>query len=221
MKKILVIEDEPEMRRNIVALLRYHDYEPIAAENGHAGVEAARREKPGLILCDVMMPELDGYGVLQALQSDASLARIPFIFLTAKGEKDDLRSGMNLGADDYLTKPVANADLVRAIEARLRRSEQQGSREFKPDFSSPKPLLALGLTPRATETLLWLAQGKTNSDIATILGITESTVKKHVQEMFDKLGVETRGAAALRALEVLSSQSHSGTHSNRPAREPN
>ena len=203
MKKILVIEDEPEMRRNITALLRYYDFEPIAAENGRQGVEAARREKPDLILCDVMMPELDGHGVIQALQADASLARIPFIFLTAKGEKDDLRSGMNLGADDYLTKPVANTDLVRAIETRLRRCEQQVKREFKPDFSSSEPLRKLGLTPRAAEALLWLAQGKTNSDIATILGVTESTVKKHVQEMFDKLGVETRGAAALRALEVL------------------
>jgi DNA-binding NarL/FixJ family response regulator len=212
MKKILVIEDEPEMRRNITTLLRYHEYEPIAAGNGREGVEAARREQPDLILCDVMMPELDGFGVLQALQTDASLARIPFIFLTAKGEKDDLRSGMNLGADDYLTKPVANADLVRAVEARLRRSEQRASREFKPDFSSPEPLLKLGLTPRAAEALLWLAQGKTNSDIATILGITESTVKKHVQEMFEKLGVETRGAATVRALEVLVSQPHLGPH---------
>jgi DNA-binding NarL/FixJ family response regulator len=205
MKKILVIEDEPEMRRNITALLRYCDHEPIAAENGREGIEAARRELPDLILCDVMMPELDGYGVLRALQTDALLARIPFIFLTAKGEKDDLRSGMNLGADDYLTKPIANADLIQAIEARLRRSEQQVKREFKPDFSSSGPLLALGLTPRAAEALLWLAQGKTNSEIATILGITESTVKKYVQEMFDKLGVETRGAAAVRALEVLNS----------------
>src|SRR5205809_7113352 len=156
-----------------------------------------------------MMPELDGYGVLQALQQDAGLALIPFVFLTAKGDKDNLRSGMNLGADDYLTKPVANADLVRAIEARLRRSEQQANREFKPDFSSPKPLLTLGLTPRAAEALLWLAQGKTNSDIATILGITESTVKKYVQEMFDKLGVETRGAATVRALEILNAQAGS------------
>jgi len=210
MRKILVIEDEPEMRRNITTLLRYHDYEPIAAANGRDGVQAARREKPDVILCDVMMPELDGYGVLEELQMDASLARTPFIFLTAKGEKDDLRSGMNLGADDYLTKPVANADLIRAIEARLRRSERQAHREFKPDFSSSAPLLQLGLTPRAAEALLWLAQGKTNSDIATILGITESTVKKHVQEMFDKLGVETRGAATVRALEVLNAPAPTG-----------
>ena len=207
MKRILVIEDEPEMRRNITALLRYHEYEPIEAENGRAGVALARREKPDLVLCDVMMPELDGHGVLQALQQDDDLALIPFIFLTARGEKEDLRSGMNLGADDYLTKPVANTDLVRAIEARLRRSQQQARREFKPDYSSTTPLLKLGLTPRAAETLLWLAQGKTNSDIATILAITESTVKKHVQEIFEKLGVETRGAATVRALEVLSSPS--------------
>jgi DNA-binding NarL/FixJ family response regulator len=205
MKKILVIEDEPEMRRNIAALLRFHEYEPIEAENGRKGVELARREKPDLILCDVMMPELDGYGVIQALQQDAGLALIPFIFLTAKGDKDDLRSGMNLGADDYLTKPVANSDLVQAVEARLRRSQRQANREFKPNFSSIQPLLKLGLTPRATETLLWLAQGKTNPDIGTILGITESTVKKHVQEIFEKLGVETRGAATVRALEVLNS----------------
>jgi DNA-binding NarL/FixJ family response regulator len=209
MKKILIIEDEPEMRRNITSLLRYREYQPIAAENGRVGVELARREKPDLILCDVMMPELDGYGVLRALQEDAKLALIPFIFLTAKGEKDDLRSGMNLGADDYLTKPVANNDLMQAIEARLERSARQANREFKPDFSSAKPLLKLGLTPRAAETLLWVAQGKTNSDIATILGITESTIKKHVQEIFEKLGVETRGAATVTALEVLSSPSYS------------
>jgi DNA-binding NarL/FixJ family response regulator len=203
MKKILVIEDEPEMRRNIVMLLRYRNYQPLEADNGRRGLEVVRRETPDLILCDVMMPELDGYEVLRALRGDAKLALIPFIFLTAKGEKDDLRSGMNLGADDYLTKPVGNNDLIRAIEARLQRSAQQAKREFSPDFSSPAPLVNLGLTPRAAETLLWLAQGKTNSDIATILGITESTIKKHVQEIFEKLGVETRGAAAVRALEVL------------------
>jgi len=88
---------------------------------------------------------------------------------SAVWDSSPLERRRNLGADDYLTKPVANADLVRAIETRLRRSEQQAKREFKPDFSSAEPLLKLGLTPRAAEALLWLAQGKTNSDIATIL----------------------------------------------------
>lgn len=116
------------MRRNLTILLRYQDYEAISAEDGKVGVEKARTEHPDLILCDVMMPELDGFGVLRALQEDARLAEIPFIFLTAKGEKDDLRSGMQLGADAYLTKPVANADLIRAIESCLGSSEPQSPR---------------------------------------------------------------------------------------------
>jgi DNA-binding NarL/FixJ family response regulator len=204
--KILVIEDEPEMRRNLVSILRLEKFEPIAAENGRAGVAAATQEMPDLILCDVMMPDLDGYGVLAALRADARTAATPFIFLTAKGEKPDIRTGMNLGADDYLTKPVAKADLLAAIRARLERAEQQIKPEFRPNFSSAGPLeTALDLTPRVAEVLLWLAQGKTNGEIAIILGNSEATVKKHVLEIFAKLGVETRTAASLRALEVLSS----------------
>jgi DNA-binding NarL/FixJ family response regulator len=205
MKKILVIEDEPEMRRNLLTILKLEKFHALGAENGRAGVELAKMEKPDLILCDVMMPELDGYGVLQALREEAATMTIPFIFLTAKGEKRDVRSGMNLGADDYLTKPVAKTDLLSAINARLARQAQQATPEFKPDFTSSEPLATLGLTPRVAEVLLWVAQGKTNSEIATILGISESTVKKHMMEIMATLGVETRTAASLQALEVLSS----------------
>ena len=205
-RKILVIEDEPEMRRNLTTVLRLEKFQALPAENGRIGVELAKKKKPDLILCDVMMPELDGYGVITALRADPETVAVPFIFLTAKGEKPDIRVGMNLGADDYLTKPVAKADLLAAIRSRLERAIQQAVPEFKPNFQSAKPLeQALGLTPRVAETLLWLAQGKTNGEIATILGNSESTVKKHVLEIFDKLGVETRTAASLRGLEVLSS----------------
>jgi DNA-binding NarL/FixJ family response regulator len=206
MKKILVIEDEPEMRRNITTILRLEGYTPIAAENGRAGVETANKEKPDLILCDVMMPELDGYGVITALHNEPSTMNIPFIFLTAKGEKTDIRSGMSLGADDYLTKPVDKNDLLRAIKTRLTRAEQLSRREFAIKFDSVEPLVKLGLTHRVAEVLLWVAQGKTNGDIAQILGISESTVKKHLLEIFQTLSVETRTAATLRALEVLGSR---------------
>ena len=211
MKKILVIEGESEMRRNLTTILRLEKFHPLPAENGRVGLELAKRERPDLILCDVMMPELDGYGVIAALRADAETVTIPFIFLTAKGEKPDIRAGMNLGADDYLTKPVAKADLLAAIHSRLQRAVQRAVPEFKPNFHSAGPLEeVLGLTPRVAETLLWLAQGKTNGEIAIILGNTESTVKKHVLEIFDKLGVETRTAAGLRALEVLSSPAARG-----------
>ena len=207
MKKILVIEDEPEMRRNLATILKLEKFSVVQAENGRAGIDLARKETPDLILCDVMMPEMDGHAVLKALRQDSKLVTTPFIFLTAKGEKADFRSGMDLGADDYLTKPVVKDDLLSAIEARFRRSDQQlSSGSLTPNFDSPEPLLGLGLTPRVAEVLLWVAQGKTNADIATILGISEWTVKKHVLEIFEKLGVETRTAASLRAIEVLSSR---------------
>jgi DNA-binding NarL/FixJ family response regulator len=217
MKKILVIEDEPEMRRNLTTILRLENYVTLAAENGRVGVEIAKQQKPDLVLCDVMMPELDGYGVLQALRADEATVTVPFIFLTAKGEKPDIRAGMNLGADDYLTKPVAKNDLLSAVAARLKRQTQQATPEFTPNFSSPKPLeTVLGLTPRVAETLLWIAQGKTNGDIATILGIAEATVKKHVLEIFQALAVETRTAASLRALEVLSSPAAKSVETTNP-----
>jgi DNA-binding NarL/FixJ family response regulator len=204
-KRILVIEDEPEMRRNLMTVLRMEGYAPRGAADGLQGVEAARREPPDLVLCDIMMPGLDGHGVLRAMRAEAALAAVPFIFLTARGEQPDVRAGMNLGADDYLTKPVAKEELLAAVASRLERAAQVRRTEFRPDFSSARPLEErLGLTPRVAETLLWMAQGKTNSEIATILGISEATVKKHALEVFRQLGVETRTAAGLRALEVLS-----------------
>ena len=206
MKKILVIEDHADMRRNLRLMLRLEGFHIFEAENGVAGVASARQHKPDLILCDVMMPELDGYGVLKALRAEPDTMTIPFLFLTAKGDKLDIRQGMNLGADDYLAKPVGRDQLMAAIAARLERAKQQARPEFKPNFDSPAPLESMGLTPREAEVLLWIAQGKSNSDIGTLLGMAEVTVKKHVTRIFEKLGVETRNAATLRALEVLSSE---------------
>jgi DNA-binding NarL/FixJ family response regulator len=211
MSKILIIEDQPQMRKNIATILEMENFTVVTAENGRRGVELARSEKPDLILCDVMMPELDGFGVLQALRADAVTATVPLIFLTAKGDKMDLRKGMNLGADDYLTKPVAREDLLTAVNIRLSRrnahavevESARGSGGFNPDFTSSAPLKAIGLTDREAEVLLWVAQGKSNGDIAILLGMAEKTVKKHMGNIFEKLGVEGRNAATICALEAL------------------
>lgn len=125
MKKILLIEDNQEVRENTSEILELANYSVISAENGKIGVELAQKEKPDLIICDIMMPELDGYGVLHILNKKPETSGIPFIFLTAKTEKTDIRKGMNLGADDYLTKPFDDTDLLNAIEARLRKSAMQ------------------------------------------------------------------------------------------------
>ncbi|MCT7987393.1 EAL domain-containing response regulator [Laspinema olomoucense] len=125
MTKILVIEDTSEILNNILDFLEAEDFEGSGATNGREGVELAKSEGFDLIICDIMMPELDGYGVLQALRADANTVNIPLIFLTAKGDRSDVRQGMNLGADDYLTKPFTKKELLEAIEARLKRTEQQ------------------------------------------------------------------------------------------------
>ncbi len=132
MKKILLIEDNPDVRENTSEILSLANYEVVTAENGKIGVELAQKEKPDLIICDIMMPELDGYGVLHILSKKPETAIIPFIFLTAKTEKLDLRKGMNLGADDYLTKPFDDTELLNAIETRLRKSALQKKYDFTP-----------------------------------------------------------------------------------------
>jgi len=135
MKKILVIEDNEDVRENIAEILELANYEVTTAENGKIGVSLAKEQNPDIIICDIMMPELDGYGVLHILSKDPKSAGIPFIFLTAKAERSDFRKGMNLGADDYITKPFDDVELLDAVESRLKKSEILHS-EFDRDKES-------------------------------------------------------------------------------------
>ena len=122
-KSILIIEDDPALRENTAELLELSDYEVRMAPNGRIGIDKVYQEKPDLIICDIMMPEVDGYGVLEAMNDNPDFAHIPFIFLSAKTEHNEIRKGMNLGADDYLTKPFTEKELIDAIESRLLKTE--------------------------------------------------------------------------------------------------
>jgi DNA-binding NarL/FixJ family response regulator len=208
MIKILVIDDQDEMRAMVLAFLNSENFLTLSASRGELGIELAKKERPDLIICDVVMPGMDGYEVLQTLQGHPFTCNIPFIFLTAKDTMPDVRTGMNLGADDYLVKPLSLPDLRIAIHARLRRISQQMAQGSKPDFSSPEPLQKLGLTKREAEVLLWVAQGKTSPEIGLILEMSTGTVKKHLEHIFEKLGIENRAAAVLTAVETLSRPSH-------------
>lgn len=123
MKKVLIIEDETSIRNNIMLMLKAERYSPSGAENGRVGLEMAQRDPPDLVLCDVMMPEMDGFAVLEALRADPRLTAIPFIFLTALDDRPNMRRGMNLGADDYLPKPFTRNELMEAINSRLKKYE--------------------------------------------------------------------------------------------------
>jgi signal transduction histidine kinase len=145
MAKILVIEDEAGIRNNLLELLEENDFEVIEAEDGSVGIKLATEQLPDLILCDVMMPQLDGYGVLTALRSNPATQTIPFIFLTAKAGKEALRQGMNLGSDDYLTKPFTAKELLSAIAVRLEkhavinRQSQERLDELRSNISHALP----------------------------------------------------------------------------------
>lgn len=123
-KKILIIEDNVDIRESSVEILELAGYEVLEADNGKTGVEIAQKRLPDMILCDIMMPELDGYGVLYLLSKNEDTANIPFIFLTAKAERADMRKGMEMGADDYLTKPFDDMELLNTIESRFNKKEK-------------------------------------------------------------------------------------------------
>lgn len=202
-KRILVIDDDTKLRHQCAELLRLEGYEVTEARNGREGVDQARRNVPDLVLCDVSMPELNGHRVLETLRAEPRTAHVPFVFLTGWGEQHDVRAGMNLGADDYLVKPVVPDELAAAVRARLRRAEATAPRRASDGEATPAKLEPLGLTPREAEVLFWVARGKTNDEIATVLGIGLTTVKKHLESTFVKLGVENRTAAAAMALERM------------------
>jgi DNA-binding NarL/FixJ family response regulator len=208
-EKILVIDDESRMRKLVVEALAGEGYLTIEAQNGREGVALAGRESPALIVCDITMPEMNGHRVLQTLRDQPATAQIPFIFLTGWSEREDVRAGMNLGADDYLVKPVDPAELLAAVRSRLRRQKQTGgARSHAKVEATPEALAsALGLTAREAEILSWVVQGKTNPETGIILGIQLTTVKKHLESIFAKLGVENRTAAVTLALEKLGQQS--------------
>jgi DNA-binding response OmpR family regulator len=135
-QRILLIEDNPEMAENIASILELAQYDVHCANNGKHGVSLAQQQQPDLILCDIMMPELDGYGVLHILRQDPETANIPFVFLTARSDKSEVREGMNLGADDYLTKPFDTTDLLKAIETRLKKNDSLKNHYSSNDFNS-------------------------------------------------------------------------------------
>src|SRR5688572_4392760 len=120
---ILVVDDHPGIRENVAEILTLAGYQAIEAENGKQAIELAKEHLPNLIVCDIMMPELDGYGVLHMLRKYPETEHIPFIFLTAKTDRSDFRRGMEMGADDYITKPFEDVELLNAVETRLKKQQ--------------------------------------------------------------------------------------------------
>ncbi len=159
MKTILLIEDNAEIRENTSEILELAGYKVFTAENGKIGVELALQHRPDLVICDIMMPVLDGFGVLHMMQRNTDIQDIPFIFLTAKTERADFRKGMEMGADDYITKPFSGTDLLHAVESRLKKAALR--RQNFP--SNPEGLNKLVYEATGKESLTSLVDGR-NTD---------------------------------------------------------
>ncbi len=206
MKKILIIDDDATLVELLQMVLEFKGYRTDTAVCGEEGMRRIVSFEPDVILCDVLIPDPDGHEILRWLRQEEHLAHLPFIFLTALSERTDVRSGMNHGADDYLCKPVGLDDILAAIDTRINRQAAMkhgaAPRPSEIVFDSFEPLLELGLTRREAEVLNWVAQGKSNPEIAVILGISPRTVGKHVEHILGTLEVESRGTAALVALEA-------------------
>ena len=144
MKKILLVEDDASLRENIEELLDLNGFRVFTAPNGKVAIEVAQKEHPDLVLCDIMMPEMDGYEVLEELSSFEATRNIPFIFVSAKTERHDVRKGMDMGADDYLTKPFEEEELINTINARLERPSKWKMR-FWNATNPHKKKMTLGL----------------------------------------------------------------------------
>ena len=156
MTKILLIEDNEDIRSNTAEILELSNYHVIVAENGKIGVAKALEDKPDLIICDIMMPELDGYGVLHAIQRNDLIKNTPFIFLTAKTERTDFRKGMELGADDYITKPFDGTELLNAVSGRLKKIDLL-KKDLGPGIEGLQRLLE---TSSGKNVLLELTEGR-------------------------------------------------------------
>lgn len=187
---ILVIEDEEMLRINICEILRHYGYRVIEASSGEEGVQLASVQPPSLIICDIMMPGIDGYEVLRTIRTIPQLLRVPFIFLTAKSTREDIRAGMELGADDFITKPFTQMELSNSVQARLERlsqiedEPQHDSASLMADYASME-----NLTRAELRILKEIAYGLTTSQIAEKLYLSKKTIENHRTNVSLKLGL--------------------------------
>lgn len=196
MYSIVIIEDDPSYISMMDVILQMEGFDVRSASDGQSGLGLLRERRPDLILCDIMMPGVDGHSILDTLKGDDTLADIPFIFVTAMGERTDVRRGMSAGADDYLPKPFSADELLAAIFGRIRRHEMILQQLDKAPFLEEYTFLCKKLTKREREVLLMVGQGATSREIADSLGVGIKTVEVHRANLMNKLGASNAATLA-------------------------
>jgi DNA-binding NarL/FixJ family response regulator len=185
----VIIEDDPSYCSMMELILNMEGFDVRIAPGGQSGLDLVREKRPDLILCDIMMPGMDGHSVLEVLKDDKTLDDIPFIFVTALGERQQVRSGMSAGADDYLPKPFSADELLSAVTGRIRRHEMIKAHKDKSTIHKEQSFLSHKITRREREVLLMVGQGATSKEIAERLGVCPKTIEVHRANLMRKLDV--------------------------------
>ncbi len=200
-KRLLVVDDDPNLVLLAKDYLEFRGYEVVAASNGLEALEVMRRLTPDLIICDVMMPEMDGYTFVQTLRSDRATDWIPVIFLSARGQTADRVRGLNTGAEAYLVKPFEPEELVAQVEATLKHTERLLQMQGAPVQPAIQLDREVELTPTETKVLQYVARGMSNREIAQVMGVSQRTIESHVSNMLSKTGLHNRTELARWAIE--------------------
>ncbi|HIK26682.1 MAG: response regulator transcription factor [Oscillatoriaceae bacterium SKYG93] len=202
-KRLLLIDDDPNLILLVKDYLEFRGYEVITAENGREALEILEKENPDMIICDVMMPEMDGYSFVKHVRENPRTNWIPVLFLSAKGQSQDRIKGLNTGADVYMVKPFEPEELVAQVESSLRQSERLRQHQAKTTEHGPKIQVPLNveLTPTELKVVQLVARGMANREIAEIMNVSQRTIESHVSNMLGKTSLHNRTELARWAIE--------------------
>jgi DNA-binding NarL/FixJ family response regulator len=202
-KRLLLIDDDPNLILLVQDYLVFKGYEVITAENGREALEVLDKEIPDMIICDVMMPEMDGYALVEHIRQDARTSWIPVLFLSAKGQSQDRVKGLSTGADVYMVKPFEPEELVAQVESSLKQANRLMQHPNKGAETNPKIQVSASveLTPTELKVVQFVARGLANKDIADLMNVSQRTIESHVSNMLGKTGLHNRTELARWAIE--------------------
>uniref|UniRef100_UPI0030D850EB response regulator transcription factor n=1 Tax=Oculatella sp. LEGE 06141 TaxID=1828648 RepID=UPI0030D850EB len=202
-KRLLLIDDDPNLILLVKDYLEFRGYEVVTAENGQEALEVLQKDTPDMIICDVMMPQMDGYSLVEHVRKDPRTSWIPVLFLSAKGQSQDRVKGLNTGADVYMVKPFEPEELVAQVESSLKQASRLIQRQEKGSDSAPKIQVPFDveLTPTELRVVQYVARGMANREIAEELNVSQRTIESHVSNMLGKTGLHNRTELARWAIE--------------------
>ncbi|NET34035.1 MAG: response regulator transcription factor [Cyanothece sp. SIO1E1] len=202
-KRLLLIDDDPNLILLVKDYLEFRGYEVVTAENGREALDVLEQDLPDMIICDVMMPEMDGYSLVKHVREDPKTCWIPVLFLSAKGQSQDRVKGLNTGADVYMVKPFEPEELVAQVESSLKQASRLIHHQNKGTDSGPTIQVPFDveLTPTELRVVQFVARGMANREIADELNVSQRTIESHVSNMLGKTGLHNRTELARWAIE--------------------